>query len=914
MDRFSFLGSAHVAYLDELYQQYVENPDSVEPSWRAFFQGYDFARSPYGDDLESLVAPVGPEVPEELRKEFMVLNLINGYRTRGHLFTQTNPVRERRTYKPTLDLENFGLSAADLDKPFQAAVEVGLPGPAPLREIVEHLKAIYCRSIGVEYMYIRDPQVVKWIQNYVHANDNYPTLHDDEKKHILHKLNEAVAFENFLNTKFVGQKRFSIEGAEAMIPGLDFLMQRAAELGVEEVVLGMAHRGRLNVLTNIFGKPARQIFSEFEGKEFDDKEGFDGDVKYHLGYTTTRELRNGRRLKLNISPNPSHLEAVDAVVEGIARAKGNTDYGMDRSKVLPIQIHGDAAVAGQGIVYEVVQMERLDGYATGGTIHLVINNQVGFTTNYLDARSSTYSTDVAKVVLAPVLHVNGDDVEAVVHAMRFAMEYRQHFGRDVFVDLLCYRKYGHNEGDEPRFTQPLLYKAIARHPNPREIYHAKLVAQGAIHANMVKEMEAEFKQLLEGHFDEAKQIAKNVIVPFMEDEWTPYPPAKGDAMMQLPETGVERGRIESAARALTSLPEGKKFLNKAVRLLEDRHAMVFERNAIDWGMAENLAYATLLQEGFSVRISGEDVERGTFSHRHAVLKMEDSEEEYIPMNAVPDKKGRFAIYNSHLSEYAVLGFDYGYAMASPETLVIWEAQFGDFANGAQIIIDQFISAAEDKWNTQNGLLMLLPHGYEGQGAEHSSARLERFLQLCAEENMAVCNPTTPANHYHLLRRSMHWSFRKPVVVMSPKSLLRHPKAVSTVDDLASGTFQPLIGDTTVNPADVNKVVFCSGKLYYELDEERSKRGATNTAIVRLEQLYPLPVAQMEAELAKYASDAKLVWAQEEPANMGAWTYLLANCELKLKRVSQPASAAPATGSHKAAHHIQHRLIAETFDC
>ena len=914
MDRFSFLGSAHVAYLDELYQQYVQNPDSVEPSWRAFFQGYDFARSPYGDDLQDLVAPVGPEVPEALRKEFMVLNLVNGYRTRGHLFTQTNPVRERRTYRPTLDLENFGLSSSDLDSVFQAAVEVDLPGPAPLRDIIAHLHAIYCRTIGVEYMYIRDPQVVKWIQKFIHPNDNYPVLQPEEKKHILRKLNEAVAFESFLNTKFVGQKRFSIEGAESLIPGLEFMLQRAAELGVAEVVLGMAHRGRLNVLTHIFGKPARQIFSEFEGKEFDGEEGFDGDVKYHLGYTATREFFNGKSLKLNISPNPSHLEAVDAVVEGIARAKGNTDYAMDRSKVLPIQIHGDAAIAGQGILYEVIQMERLDGYATGGTIHVVINNQVGFTTNYLDARSSVYCTDVAKVVLAPVLHVNGDDVEAVVHAMRFAMEYRQFFSRDVFIDLLCYRKYGHNEGDEPRFTQPLLYKAIAAHPNPREIYHAKLLAEGSAHAGMVKEMESEFKEMLEGHFDQAKQIAKNVIVPFMEDEWMPYPPAKGLSMHLPINTGADRGLIEDAARALTTLPEGKKFLNKVVRLLADRHAMVFDRNALDWGMAENLAYATLLQDGYSVRISGEDVERGTFSHRHSVLKLEDSEEEYIPMNAVPGKKGRFAIYNSHLSEYAVLGFDYGYAMASPETLVIWEAQFGDFANGAQIIIDQFISAAEDKWKTQNGLVMLLPHGYEGQGAEHSSARLERFLQLCAQDNMAVCNPTTPANHFHLLRRSMHWTFRKPLVVMSPKSLLRHPKAVSTVEELTQGGFQPLIGESLAKPADVVKVVFCSGKLYYELEEERAKRGCSDTAIVRLEQLYPLPIDLMKAELAKYPADAKLVWAQEEPANMGAWTYMLANCELKMQRVSPPASAATASGSHQAAHHIQHRLIAETFDC
>ena len=931
MDRFSFLGSAHIEFIDDLYRQYVAQPDAVEPSWRAFFQGYDFSRSDYGDLLDEVYAEVNRPVasaagsaagssaaaailPDTVRTEFKVLNLINGYRTRGHLFTATNPVRARRTYQPTLALENFGLAQQDLNTVFAAATEVGLPGPAPLREIIVHLDAIYCRSIGVEYMYIRQPEVLDWIKEFIHQNDNSPALSLVEKRQILHKLNQAVSFEGFLNTKFVGQKRFSIEGGEALIPGLDFLLQRAAERGVQEVVLGMAHRGRLNVLTNVFGKPHKQVFSEFEGKEFeaDGYDGFDGDVKYHLGHTATQTLFNGLPIKLNLAPNPSHLEAVDPVVEGIARAKGNTDYGMDRSKVLPILIHGDAAVAGQGIVYEVLQMERLDGYATGGTIHLVINNQVGFTTNYLDARSSTYCTDVAKTVLAPVLHVNGDDVEACVHAMRFAVEYRQKYGRDVFIDLLCYRKYGHNEGDEPRFTQPLLYKEISKHPNPREIYSQKLVAQGDVEATLVKEMDTQFRAMLEGDFTEAKTIQKNVITPFMLDEWAPYPPARhGDSFLPV-DTILPAADLAAVAGALTQLPDGKKFFNKAARLVEDRRRMFFDADSIDWGLSEMLAYGTLVRDGFNVRISGEDVERGTFSHRHAIIKVEDSEEEVCLVDAVPGKKGRFAIYNSHLSEYAVLGFDYGYALASPETLTIWEAQFGDFANGAQIIVDQFLSAAEDKWRQQNGLVLFLPHGYEGQGAEHSSARLERFLQLCAEENMVVCNPTTPANHYHLLRRQVKRTFRKPLVVMTPKSLLRHPKAVSTRAELSDGTFQPVLGDRSVRAEEVTKVVFCSGKLYYELAEEREKHGHTTTALVRLEQIYPLDRAAIEAEISRYPKATQFIWAQEEPANMGAWTFLLEHFPIRLERISPAASAAPASGSHQAAHKLQHALIHSVF--
>ena len=906
MDRFSFLGSVHAQLIDDQYERYLKNPDGIEPSWRAFFQGYDFAKEIYSEeDLE------GAGVPEEVIKEFHVLNLIQGYRSRGHLFTKTNPVRMRRSYEPTLDIENFGLSKDDLDTPFNAATELGLPGATKLREIIAHLEAIYCQSTGVEYNYIRDPERRTWIKNWIHKDDNKPKLSIEEKKQILHKLNQAVSFEAFLNTKFVGQKRFSIEGAEALIPGLDEVVNHGARHGVKEFVLGMAHRGRLNVLTNVFGKPRKQIFSEFEGKAFDDVT-IDGDVKYHLGHTTVHTTVDGHEVLMNIAPNPSHLEAVDPVVEGIARAKINNDYGMESGKVLPILIHGDAAVAAQGIVYETVQMETLDGYKTGGTLHVVINNQVGFTTNYLDARSSTYCTDVAKVILAPVLHVNGDDPEALVHAMRLAIEYRQRFQRDIFIDLLCYRKYGHNEGDEPRFTQPILYKAISNHPNPREIYAQKLMSEGIATQGMVSEMQDEFKSMLEVDFDEAKKIERNVITPFMEKEWVDYPAAKPGEMLHPVDTTFDLDKLKDIAKYITSLPEGKKFLKKTVRLMGDRAAQVFERNSIDWGMGELLAYGSLLAEDYNIRISGEDVERGTFSHRHAILKVEDSEEEVNLLNEYPGKEGRFAIYNSLLSEYAVMGFDYGYAMASPDTLTIWEAQFGDFANGAQIMIDQFLTAAEDKWKVQNGLVLLLPHGYEGQGAEHSSARLERFLQMCAQENMTVANCTTPANFYHLLRRQHKRHFRRPLVVMSPKSLLRLPKAQSTMEELAHGTFQPILSDTTVAPEKVTKVVFCSGKLYYELADEREAQGADHVAIIRIEQLYPLDDLAIKQEVAKYPNAAMHVWAQEEPANMGAWTYMLWQMHQQLTLVSPAPSAATASGSHQVAVQRQRETIERVF--
>lgn len=921
MDRFSFLGGVHSAFIDDLYQRYLKHPDAIEPSWRAFFQGYDFALEEYAEEEEEQQhqkalnqALSHDEIVEEIRKEFQVLDLIDDYRQRGHLFTETNPVRSRRKYRPKLELQNYGLSEEDLDKPFQAAKEVGFEKSTSLRNIVEKLKRTYCQSIGIEYMYIRDNEKIKWIQTQLHKNDNQPSFSGEEKKHILSKLNEAVAFENFLNRKFVGQKRFSIEGAESLIPALDLGIKKAADLGVKEFVMGMAHRGRLNVLSNIFGKTQRDIFSEFEGKKFAEDE-FDGDVKYHLGYSSTKELDNGNSVKLNLSPNPSHLEAVDAVVEGIARAKINNDYEADQAKVMPILIHGDAAIAAQGIVYEVLQMETLEGYGTGGTVHLVINNQVGFTTNYLDARSSIYCTDIAKTVHAPVLHVNGDDVEAVIHAVLFAMEYRQRYNRDIFIDLLCYRKYGHNEGDEPRFTQPLLYKAISKHPDPKEIYSKKLQEENTINKDFLKGLEKEFKEVLEMRFDESKKIERNVITQFMQEEWKEYRPGTFDDFEKAVDTTFDKEKLRSIARTITSLPEDKKFFKKIQRLMEDRWKMVDEKNALDWGMAELLAYGTVISDGYNVRLSGEDSERGTFSHRHAVIKVEDSEEEHVLLNEVEGREGRFAIYNSLLSEYGVMGFDYGYSMASPETLVIWEAQFGDFFNGAQIIVDQFISAAEDKWKVQSGLVLYLPHGYEGQGAEHSSARLERWLQQCAQLNMQVVNCTTPANLFHMLRRQMLRDFRKPLVLMSPKSLLRHPKVTSTMEELAEGQFEELIDDPRIDdPKKVKKLFFVSGKIYYDIDKKRDDELPSDRAFVRLEQLYPLREGLIKEIAERYPNAEQIIWAQEEPQNMGAATYIMMNFPVKIDQIiSPPASASPAAGSPQLAQARQEELLNNIFN-
>ena len=910
MDKFSFLNAAHTAYFADLYDQYLQNPDSVEPSWRAFFQGYDFGSENYGLNGE-VIEGVSTQIPEYLQKEFHVVRLIDGYRMRGHLFTKTNPVRERRSYSPTLELENFNLSESDLDTVFSAGEILGI-GVQTLREIIAHLESIYCSSIGVEYMYLRNPEVIKWWQEQLNKNDNQPNFSVETKKYILSKLNQAVTFENFLQTKYVGQKRFSLEGGETLIPAISNVLFYSVErYGVEECVLGMAHRGRLNTLINIFRKPVRELFSEFDGKDFED-EDIDGDVKYHLGLTLDKTYQNGKSIKMNLVPNPSHLETVVPVAEGIARAKIDVDYDGDNSKIIPIIVHGDAAIAGQGVAYEVAQMSLLNGYKTGGTIHIVVNNQIGFTTNYLDARSSTYCTDVAKVTLSPVLHVNADDAEAVVHAVEMALEYRMRYKKDVYIDLLGYRKYGHNEGDEPRFTQPKLYKEIAKHANPFKIYSDKLIAENTIDKAYLDKIVKDFKETLENEYEKSKEADSSIVREFMQERWTAFERQGIEAMLKTEDTSYPKEKLKNISKVVSSVPKGVKFLRKAERILDGRAKMVFETDTLDWGMAETLAYGSLMEEGFNIRISGQDVERGTFSHRHAIMRDEISEERINLLNTNPYNKGKMDIYNSFLSEYGVLGFDYGYAMANPNTLTIWEAQFGDFSNGAQIIFDQYLSAAEDKWKSQNGIVVLLPHGYEGQGSEHSSARIERYLQLCGEDNMTVADCTTPSNFYHLLRRQMKRSYRKPLIVFTPKSLLRHPKAVSSIDELANDNFEEVIDDT-INPEGVKKLVFCTGKFYYDLLEERESLEREDVALVRIEQLFPLHLERIQEVIDRYPNTKKYVWAQEEPKNMGAWSFMAQRMDLvKLEVASRPYSSVPAPGSSTRDKRRQRRVIDEVF--
>ena len=897
MDDLSFIGNADPNAIEYLYKEYLKNPDNVDAGWQKFFQGFDFAKTNYEEN---------GEIPENYIKEFQVINLIQGYRTRGHLFTKTNPVRDRRKYSPSLDLENFGLSESDLDLIFQAGEEVGL-GAASLRSIITHLNSTYCQSIGIEYMYLRNPERLNWFKEKIDSHQR--AAFDKERKlDIYEKLNKASQFESFLGKKFVGQKRFSVEGGESLIPGLDALIEKGSSLGVEYFVMGMAHRGRLNTLTNIFEKNPRDIFSEFDGKEFDFDQTFDGDVKYHQGFSSTVKLKNNKELGITLAPNPSHLEAVDPVVQGIARAKIDHEY-KDETKVCPVIIHGDAAIAGQGVVYEIIQMAQLNGYKTGGSVHIVVNNQVGFTTNYLDGRSSTYCTDVAKTTLSPVFHVNGDDVEAVISAIEFAMEYRQTFKSDVFVDLLCYRKYGHNEGDEPKFTQPKLYSLISKHPNPRDIYFRQLEKEGLISREKAQKMVDEYNIYLEDEYSKSKDQDKALVHDFLQSTWDGFRHANKEDFHFSPNTGVTKKDLLLLGEKLSELPEGKKYFRKTLKIFKDRLES-FQKNSLDWGSAEMLAYASLLKEGINIRISGQDVERGTFSHRHAVVVTEDSEEKIYTLNSIGEKQGVFSIYNSLLSEYGVLGFEYGYSLATPNGLTIWEAQFGDFFNGAQIMIDQFISSGEDKWSTQSGLVLLLPHGYEGQGAEHSSARMERFLQQCADLNMQIVNTSTPANHFHLLRRQMKRDFRKPLVVFTPKMLLRHPDATSKLEEMDSGTFKEVIDDVSANPEIVDTLVLCSGKFYYEMKSKAIQNEVDNMAFIRLEQLYPLPELQLNKVFKKYPNAIRVLWAQEEPANMGAWSYMATNLkQSSLIGITRPATAASAAGSKK----LHERRLEKLFD-
>ena len=907
MDKFSFLGNGDIGNFDHLFEQFRQDPESVDKSWRQFFEGFEFAEANY--DQEG----IDGAIPEAFQKEVNVLNLIGAYRQRGHLFAKTNPIRPRRMHEQPILLENFNLSEGDFETVFQAGSRIGL-GPSTLRKIIDFLEETYCGSIGAEYKYVRTPHIVDWIQSRVEHNRNHTIFNKEEKKHIYEKLMRAVDFEAFLHTKFVGQKRFSLEGAEAIIPALETLVEEGAVLGVKEFVIGMAHRGRLNVLANILNKNYENIFVEFEGKSFGDSH-FEGDVKYHMGYSSDRIAHNGEKVHLSLAPNPSHLEAVNPVVEGMARAKIEKRYSGDEKKLVPILIHGDASIAGQGIIYEVLQMSQLEGYKTGGTVHVVLNNQVGFTTDYIESRSSTYCTDIAKTTLSPVFHVNGDDIEAVVHTIEMALEFRQQFHRDVFVDILAYRKHGHNEGDEPRFTQPTLYKLIGKHPNPKLIYRNRLIDEGTYSGAELDEIDRNFREQMNSSLELSHKREQLEPTSFFEGDWQGLRLAQQEEHQKSPDTGVNRPKLQELAKKLTALPDDWKIFPKIRNLYKDRLKMVNEREILDWGMGEQLAYASLLDEGTGIRISGQDVRRGTFSHRHAVV-VEEDDTKHVPLMYLSDSQGLLSIYNSHLSEYGVLGFEYGYAVSSPKDLVIWEAQFGDFANGAQIIIDQFIASAETKWQRMNGLVLQLPHGYEGQGPEHSSARIERFMTLCADNNMYILNCTTPANLFHALRRQTARPFRKPLVIFTPKSLLRHPKCVSSLNDFGKGTFfQEVIDDNFADPAKVKRVLFCNGKIYYDLVEKQQLEERKDVAVVRLEQLYPIATDQIKEVRNRYPQTKECFWVQEEPENMGAAGFVMRKfpdlgCSVKL--VSRKASSSPSTGFSVMHKKQQEKLIHQAF--
>lgn len=904
MQNYSYVFNAHPSFIESMYKNYKTDPESVDAGWRVFFEGFDFAE-------KSGFEQIGVANFSGSDKEFGVMAIINGFRNRGHLLATTNPIQPRRDRKPHLDLHDYALDENDLSHVFRAGEELGLKN-ATLQQILEKLRSIYCGNIGIEYAHIENHEKRKWLQEKMEGrplNGDFG-LNIKHKERILEKLNGAVIFEKFLHTKYVGQKRFSLEGGETTIAALDAAITLGADLGVEEFVIGMAHRGRLNVLANVMGKTYDQIFNEFEGTAVLDQSFGDGDVKYHLGFSSQVETPNGKPVHLKLVPNPSHLEAVNPVLEGFTRAKADLLYKGDYNRIMPVLIHGDSAVAGQGVVYETVQMSQLDGYYTGGTLHFVINNQVGFTTNFDDARSSTYSTAAASIVQAPVFHVNGDDPEAVVFAILLATEYRQKFHGDVFVDMVCYRRHGHNEGDDPKFTQPRMYELIEKHPNPRELYLHKLIERGDIDVKHGESLESTFWAQLQERLDMVKQN----ILPYQyqepEKQWRELKKTIQATDMQTPITGIKKQDAEKILKHLMTLPKDFSPLSKIKRLQKSKQEMI-DQNKLDWGFGELLAFGSVLIQGNVVRMSGQDVKRGTFSHRHAVFIDERTNQEYNRLNTLEGAAGKLYIYNSLLSEFAVLGFEYGYSLASPDQLVLWEAQFGDFYNGAQTIVDQFISAGESKWQRMSGIVMLLPHGLEGQGPEHSSARLERFLQMTADFNMIVVNISTPANFFHALRRQLAMPYRKPLIVMSPKSLLRHPACISPLEDFTGNTsFREVIADKSIKKA--RKVLFCSGKIYYELDEYRIENNITDVAIVRIEQLYPLPEKEIREIMASYGK-AAFFWVQEEPMNMGAWSYLLASFRRDpIDVIARKSASSPATGFKKVHDKQQLEIIQQAF--
>lgn len=902
MDKYSYISNAEPAYLEQLYENYKNNPLQIDRDWAKFFEGFDFAQENFSTNGKAQGISAD---------EFKVFNLILAYREKGHLIADTNPIRPRKDRNAQLKLEQLGFTESDLDKRFYASKFIGLEY-ATLGEIIETLKQIYCRTIGYEFDYVLEPDEKQWLLEKIEGEGRNIQLSTEKRKRILRKLNQTIVLEQFLDKKYVGQKRFGLEGGETTIPALDAIIQKGAELGAEEFVFCMAHRGRLNMLANIMGKTYEHIFNEFEGVAIPDLTMGDGDVKYHLGYSSQVTTQSGKKVHLKLSPNPSHLEAVNPVMQGFVRAKADVLYDKNWDRIVPVTIHGDAALAGQGVVYEVLQMSKLRGYRTGGTLHFVINNQIGFTTDFVDARSSNYCTSIASTVQAPVIHVNGDDPDAVVFAVELATEYRQKFHKDFFVDMVCYRKHGHNEGDDPKYTQPQLYKLIENHPNPREIYVNKLIASEDFDTAIAKRIEKEFWNDLQARLDMVKEKPLPYILQAPEEAWRQL---RKDVTKQdfesSPQTGIGKKRLQQVLENMYYLPEGFTPLPKISKLFES-HRELIKTGKVDWAIAELAAYASLLLDKNAVRISGQDVKRGTFSHRHAAIRDANTDEEINRLDYIAKDQGKFYIFNSLLSEFAVLGFEFGYSLANPQALVVWEAQFGDFANGAQTIIDQFVTASFSKWQRMSGIVLLLPHGYEGQGPEHSSARLERFLSACAEMNIIVVNCTTAANFFHVLRRQMAWDFRRPLVVMSPKSLLRNPLVHSDVNELSSGKFLEVIGDVYAEAKKVKRILLCSGKVYYDLQEYQQANKRNDVAIVRLEQLYPFPEHQLKAVLAQY-KQCELFWVQEEPLNMGAWCYILNRmCGNGIKSIARKASASPASGYAKVHKQEQADLVKAAF--
>ncbi|MCO5236268.1 MAG: 2-oxoglutarate dehydrogenase E1 component [Chitinophagaceae bacterium] len=930
MKDFSYITSSDPSYIEDLYNDFVKDPASVDPEFKKFFEGFDFAVSNVttATNGNGSYAGVAAETPAytttdgvDWKKELGAYRMILGYRNKGHLIADTNPIRKRKDRGANLNLGFFGFSEEDLDKKFFAGNLIGL-GTTSLRNILTHLQQCYAGHVGIEFKYISDQKKVDWLSGEMEKNFTRP-LSLEQKERILEKINQAVLFEKFLHTKFIGQKRFSLEGGETTIPALDAIINKAAEFDVQEVVIGMAHRGRLNVLANIMGKTYEHIFSEFEGTGKVDQTMGSGDVKYHLGYGSEVKTPTGKSMYLKLMPNPSHLESVDPVVVGFARGRANILYNSEYEKVLPILIHGDASMAGQGIVYEVLQMCKLEGFYTGGTIHFVINNQIGFTTDFDDARSSDYCTSLAAMVQAPVMHVNGDDPEAVVKCAEIAARYRKEFQSDVFIDMVCYRKHGHNEGDDPKFTQPTLYALIDKHPNPREVYVKYLLEHGEPEAQeLAKGMEKKFWDDLQDRLDEVKQNPLPYTYQQPDRWWKQLRKATDEDFDQSPETAITGEQFTTIFNAMMKWPEDFTPLRKVEKIIRDKVKLFDNERKLDWATGELLAYGSILLDGKDVRMTGQDICRGTFSHRHAVLRDENNDRAYNRLSSIPGAKGKYRIYNSFLSEYGVLGFEYGFALSNPNALVVWEAQFGDFCNVAQPMIDQFITSGEEKWNRMNGLVMLLPHGYEGQGPEHSSARMERFLQMCAELNVVMTNTTTAANYFHVLRRQLAWPFRKPLINFSPKANLRHVGTYSSVEEFTRGGFMEIIDDPFIEDASgVKKVIFCSGKVYFDLAARQEKDNRKDVALIRIEQLYPLPYRQLSALYAKY-NKAIWYWVQEEPLNMGAASFLQMNLNTGLRQlglqeinygvISRESSASPATGLHKIHVQEQNEIIETAF--